>query len=91
MAKSLEILLKRATELLADMSAQDPRSRLLQTALLRRDHALLRAVVQSVEQVRHESALRRLWSARQLKVRPVFSVRISERPTCRPPRRVAAE
>ena len=91
-AKSLESLLQRASDLLIDMSAQDPRSRLLQTALLRRDHALLGAVVRAVEDAPFESSFKSVWSPKRLqKPRVVLKLRASERPTYRPPRRVAAE
>jgi hypothetical protein len=90
--KSLEALLLRASELLAGVPAQDSRSRLLQTALLRRDHALLAAVVQSFGTIAREPALVPFRSATERRAyRRPLQIRTSERPTCRPPRRVAAE
>jgi hypothetical protein len=84
-ARSLESLLNHASDLLFSMSAQDSRSRLLQTALLRRDHALLRAVVHSVDEARVESASRRLWASMRPKARRTSGTkRASERPTYRP-------
>ncbi len=88
--KSLEGLLQRASELLTRMSAQDPRSRLLQTALLRRDHALLAAVVRSFGDAPVPTRRKALWSPSRPAPRHAM-LRTSERPTCRPPRRLAAE
>ncbi len=90
--KSLEALLLRASDLLARVSALDPRSRLLQSALLRRDHALLAAVVQSLGDTLIDSPRAALWSTSQ-RPRPTRTIqlRASERPTHRPHRRVAAE
>jgi hypothetical protein len=89
--KSLEGLLLRASELLTGVSARDPRSRLLQTALLRRDHALLAIVVRSFGETSTNAATTTLWSTSQPPP-PRRAVRhASERPTCRPPRRDAAE
>ena len=90
--KSLEALLLRASDLLARVSAADPRSRLLQSALLRRDHALLAAVVQSLGDTPVDLPRAALWSTSQ-RPRPIRAIQLhaSERPTYRPPRRVAAE
>ena len=46
---SLEILLGRAESLANALSISDPRGRLLQIALLRRDHTLLEAIVRTVD------------------------------------------
>jgi len=90
--KSLEALLLRASDLLARVSAADPRSRLLQSALLRRDHALLAAVVQSLGDTPVDLPRAALWSTSQ-RPRSIRAMQLhaSERPTYRPPRRVAAE
>lgn len=46
---SLEVLLHRAESLAHSLSISDPKGRLLQVALLRRDHTLLEAIVKTVD------------------------------------------
>lgn len=89
--QSLEGLLVRASELLAGIPAQDPRSRLLQTALLRRDHALLAAVVRSYGAVSIATPIASRPAKSQSTPPKYRAIRTSERPTYRPPRRIAAE
>jgi len=48
---SMEVLLGRAEHLARSMLISDPRGRLLQIAMLRRDHALLDAVVRNIDVV----------------------------------------
>ncbi|HEY5957386.1 MAG TPA: hypothetical protein VIV60_12560 [Polyangiaceae bacterium] len=45
----IEVLLKRAEVLARSMTISDPRGRLLQVALVRRDHTLLDAIVRSID------------------------------------------
>ncbi len=85
---SLEALLQRAKSLSIHLPHQDMRIRLLQSALLRRDHALLAAVVQSVEKSPFEPVTATAPSRSNVRVRrSPMVIRASERPTRRPPRR----
>jgi hypothetical protein len=45
----LEVVLRRAELLARSMTISDPRGRLLQVALVRRDHTLLDAIVRSID------------------------------------------
>ena len=85
---SLETLLIRAKDLSIQLPHQDTRIRLLQSALLRRDHALLAAVVQSVEKTPFEPVKTRASTNSQPRLGLTrVGIRASERPTRRPPRR----
>lgn len=85
---SLEALLLRAKILSRQLPHQDTRIRLLQSALLRRDHALLAAVVQSVEKSPFEPVTATAPARSNVRLRrSPMVIRASERPTRRPPRR----
>ncbi len=85
---SLEALLLRAKFLSLELPHQDTRIRLLQSALLRRDHALLAAVVQSVEKAPFEPVTATAPERSNVRLhRSPKVIRASERPTRRPPRR----
>lgn len=90
--KTLETLIGEASDILRHLQPHDSRGRLLHTALMRRDYALLAAVVRSVEIKARETNRPVLWTPaatrRQVSAR---ALRASERPTQRPPRRIAAE
>jgi hypothetical protein len=87
----LEALLLRAKCLSRQLPHQDTRIRLLQSALLRRDHALLAAVVQSVEKSPFVPVVATATARSNVRVRrSELVVRASERPTRRPPRRGAS-
>ena len=88
---SLEALLIRAKSLSRQLPYKDTRGRLLQSALLRRDHALLAAVIQAVEKSPFEpvpNASSRVRRKCLLRSRTVLHT--SERPTRRPPQRQAS-
>jgi len=88
---SLEALLIRASSLSRQLPCKDTRGRLLQSALLRRDHALLAAVIQAVEKSPFEpvpNASSRVRKKCLLRSRTVLHT--SERPTRRPPQRQAS-
>jgi hypothetical protein len=85
---SLETLLLRAKSLSLQLPHQDTRIRLLQSALLRRDHALLAAVVQSVEKSPFEPVTATSPKKSRVRVRrSPMVICASERPTRRPGRR----
>jgi hypothetical protein len=87
---SLEALLVRAKTLTRQLPYKDTRGRLLQSALLRRDHALLAAVVESVEKAPFEPVPNAPSSTRRKQLlRARTSPHASERPTRRPPARKA--
>lgn len=91
---SLEGLLRRAEALAQSMTISDPRGRLLQIALLRRDHTLLDAVVRSADSgyARQSSATWRPSANRVAAKRSVLPPalprrrRTTERPTMLPRR-----
>lgn len=91
---SLEGLLRRAEILAQSMAVSDPRGRLLQVALLRRDHTLLDAVVRSADSsyVRQSRATWRPLCKRTKATRSVMPPSLSprrhttERPTANPRR-----
>ena len=87
-AFSIEGLLHRAKALTRQLPYTDTRGRLLQSALLRRDHALLAAVVESVEKTPFEPGPNAPSNSRRKPLlRSRTALHTSERPTRRPPAR----